>query len=48
LAQDEKRGGSIVRDPTREWVEDIAAAWDLLDIKPTKGRYMWTNKRIGP
>jgi ribonuclease HI/exonuclease III len=48
LAQDEKRGGSIVRDPAREWVEDIAAAWDLLDIKPTKGRYTWTNKRIGP
>jgi ribonuclease HI/exonuclease III len=48
LAQDEKRGGSIVRDPAREWVEDIATAWDLLDIKPTKGRYTWTNKRIGP
>jgi exonuclease III len=48
LAQDEKRGGSIVRDPAREWVEDLAAAWDLLDIKPTKGRYTWTNKRIGP
>jgi hypothetical protein len=48
LAQDEKRGGSIVRDPAREWVEDIVVAWDLLDIKPTKGRYTWTNKRIGP
>jgi exonuclease III len=48
LAQDEKRGGSIVRDPAREWVEDIAVAWDLLDIKPTKARYTWTNKRIGP
>ena len=48
LAQDEKRGGSIVRDPAREWVEDLASAWDLLDIKPVKGRYTWTNKRIGP
>jgi exonuclease III len=48
LAQEEKRGGSIVRDPAREWVEDLASAWDLLDIKPVKGRYTWTNKRIGP
>jgi exonuclease III len=47
LAQDEKRGGSIVRDPAREWVEDLASAWDLLDIKPAKGRYTWTNKIIG-
>jgi hypothetical protein len=22
--------------------------WDLEDIKPTKGKYTWTNKRIGP
>jgi exonuclease III len=48
LAQGETRGGSIVRDPAREWVEDLASAWDLLDIKPIKGLYTWTNKRIGP
>jgi exonuclease III len=48
LAQEEKRGGSIVRDPAREWVEDLATTWDLLDIKPAKGLCTWTNKRIGP
>jgi hypothetical protein len=48
LAQEEKRGGSIVRDPAREWVEDLISAWDLMDIKPTRGHYTWTNKRVGP
>jgi ribonuclease HI len=37
-----------VRDPAREWVEDLVSAWDLIDIKPAKGLYTWTNKRIGP
>jgi hypothetical protein len=37
-----------VRDPAREWVEDLISNWDLEDIKPTKGKYMWTSKRIGP
>jgi exonuclease III len=48
LATEEKRGGSIVRDPAREWVEDLISAWDLMDIKPLRGRYTWTNKRVGP
>jgi exonuclease III len=48
LAQEEKRGGTIVRDPAREWVEDLISAWDLVDIKPAKGLYTWTNKRVGP
>jgi ribonuclease HI/exonuclease III len=48
LSTEEKRGGSIVRDPAREWVEDLMSTWDLMDIKPSKGRYTWTNKRVGP
>eukprot|EP00253_Pinus_taeda_P032065 PITA_32065 len=48
LAIDEKKGGSPVRDPAREWVEDIMLDWDLEDIKPTAGKYTWTNKRLGP
>jgi ribonuclease HI/exonuclease III len=48
LSAEEKRGGSIVRDPAREWVEDLISTWDLMDIKPTRGRYTWTNKRTGP
>ena len=34
LSSEEKRGGNIVRDPAREWVEDIISDWDLEDIKP--------------
>jgi hypothetical protein len=29
-------------------VEDLISAWDLIDIKPVKGLYTWTNKRVGP
>jgi exonuclease III len=48
LSLGEKKGGSIVRDPFREWVEDIILDWDLEDIKPPRGKYTWSNKRIGP
>ena len=37
-----------MRDPAREWVEDLILAWDLMDIKPLRGLYTWTNKRVGP
>ena len=29
-------------------MEDLIAEWDLEDIKPLKGKYTWTNRRIGP
>ena len=48
LATNEKKGGTSVRDPSRELVEDIILGWDLIDIKPVKGKFTWTNKRIGP
>lgn len=48
LAADEKKGGSIVRDLAREWVEDIMLDWELEDTKPTRGKYTWSNKRVGP
>jgi hypothetical protein len=48
LSQSEKRGGCIVRDPTREWVEDLIQDWDLLDVKPSRGKYTWSNKQVGP
>lgn len=31
----------------REWVEDILQDWDMLDIKPSSGKYSWCNKRMG-
>ena len=39
LALSEKKGGSLVRDPAREWVEGIIMDWDLEDIKPNKGKF---------
>jgi len=48
LAAREKKGGSPVRDPSREWVEDLILGWDLLDIAPSKGTFTWNNKRAGP
>ena len=48
LAACEKKGGNPVRDPSREWVEDLISDWDLIDIKPRKGNFTWTNKRMGP
>ena len=48
LAANEKKRGTPVRDPSREWVEDIILGWDLIEIKPVKGKFTWTNRRIGP
>ena len=48
LSQEEKRGGTLVRDPIRETVDEIILDWDLMDVKPSSGKYTWNNKRIGP
>ena len=42
-----KKGGSQVRDQFREKVEDLILDWDLVYIKPKKGKYT-TNTRLGP
>jgi hypothetical protein len=47
LAVDEKKGGSIVRDPTREWVEDIMLDWDLEDTKPTRENSLGQTREWG-
>jgi hypothetical protein len=48
LSQGGKKGGTIFRDPIREWVEDIILDWELEDIKMTRGKYTWSNKINGP
>ena len=48
LNQIEKRGGNMVRDPIREHVDDLILDWDLSDVIPSKGKFTWTNKRLGP
>ena len=44
----EKRGGTIIRDPFGEKLEDLMAELDLLDPTPKNGKYTWNNKRTGP
>jgi len=46
LSLAQKRGGSVVRDSSRELVEDLLQDWDLIDIKPSSGKYTWSNKRL--
>jgi exonuclease III len=48
LSLTEKKGGSIVRDPAREWVEDLMSEWELEDISPSNEKYTWSNKILGP
>jgi exonuclease III len=39
LSISKKKWGSPVRDPAREWVEDLMLDWDLEDVKPARGKY---------
>jgi hypothetical protein len=48
LNNKEKRGGSTIKDPFREKMEDLIVEWDMVDIKPKKGKFTWSNKRLGP
>eukprot|EP00253_Pinus_taeda_P029442 PITA_29442 len=43
----EKRGGTFSRDPFLSTVENWILQWDLVDFKPVKGEYTWTNNRTG-
>ena len=43
-SRSEKRGGSIIRDPFGEKLEDLMADLDLLDHMPKNGKFTWTNK----
>jgi len=44
----EKRGGSIVRDSSREKLENLIYTLDLIDVHPSKGRFTWNNRRACP
>jgi len=43
----EKRGGRTSKDQLIHVVEDMIQQWDLMDFKPRKGLYTWTNNRTG-
>jgi hypothetical protein len=40
----EKRGGFSVH----EHIEDLIPSLDLYDVKPSKGLFTWSNRRVGP
>jgi len=48
LGRKEKMGGSIVWDPFTERMGDFISVWDLVDVKPQKGKHTCKNKQIGP
>lgn len=47
LSTAEKKGGLTGKDIFRSQVESLIQTWDLLDIKPKKGKFTWSNKRRG-
>jgi len=47
MAPNEKKGGVWGKDPYLGSVESLILSWDLLDHKPKKCRYTWTNNRVG-
>ena len=47
LDSTEKRGGNYSRDPFLNTVGNLILQWDLVDSKPMKGKYTWTNNRTG-
>lgn len=44
----EKKGGLSVRDPFQKKMEDFIYLANLIDIKPLKFKYTWSNKRVCP
>ena len=47
LSLEEMRGVYIVWDASRESLEDLIIDWDMIDNKPKRGKYTWTNRRVG-
>jgi len=47
LNSNEKKGGFYGNDTQRNQIMEIIRQNDLIDIKPKKGKYTWSNKRVG-
>eukprot|EP00253_Pinus_taeda_P009219 PITA_09219 len=43
----EKKGGIQSKDPFSRIVGSLIQRWDLVDLKPVKGKFTWTNNRTG-
>ena len=42
-----KKGGSIVRDPCKENMEDLIVEWDIIGTKLRTEKFTWSNRRVG-
>ena len=47
ISPEECRGGTKIRDPFGERLEDLISFWGLTDIKPKNGNFTWNNKKNG-
>ena len=47
ISVEERRGGSKIRDPFGERMEDLISLWGLENINPNNGNFSWNNKIIG-
>ena len=43
----EKVGGVYGRDPMLNWVDNFILKWELIDFKPKRGKFTWSNNRLG-
>ena len=43
----EKSGGVYGTDPMLKLVDNLISTWELIDFKPKRGRFTWTNNRTG-
>ena len=48
LNKKEKRRGRKVWDPFREHTHYLLSNWDLIEAKPMRGQYTWSNRILGP
>ena len=44
LDRSEKKGGARGKDFIEDVVEKMIQDWDLVDLKPKVGRFMWSNQ----
>ena len=47
LSAKEKSNGIYGKDPMLKWVDNFILSWELIDFKPKRGRFTWSNNRLG-
>ena len=47
LNEKEKSGDVYGKDPMLKIVDNFILAWELIEFKPKRGRFTWSNNRLG-